>query len=211
MRHRKAGRKLGRNASHRLALMRSLTMALIRHERIVTTVAKAKEVRPFVEKLVTLAKKGTLHARRLAAARLGPMADAEVAPGEGDDADHRPVLVKLFADLGPRFADRPGGYTRILKRHERRLGDAGETAFIEFLKEGEQKRERTRAPAAPRVEEEEETGGEEQAPETQGQGEGAAPQAGAPEASGPAATGEASAQQPPAGGGGTPPENPPKA
>jgi large subunit ribosomal protein L17 len=181
--------------------MRSLTMALIRHERIVTTVAKAKEVRPFVEKLITLAKKGTLHARRLAAARLGPMADAEVKPGDEDDADHRPVLVKLFAEIGPRFADRPGGYTRILKRHQRRLGDAGPTAFIELLKEGEQKKERTRAPAAPRVEEEEETGGapeEEQAPETQGEGEGTA------------APGEASAQQPPEGQGGTPPESPPK-
>ena len=205
MRHRKAGRRLGRNASHRLALMRSLTMALIRHERIITTVEKAKEVRPFVEKLITLAKKGTLHARRLAAARLGPMADAEVKPGDGDDADHRPVLVKLFAEIGPRFADRPGGYTRVLKRHERRLGDAGRTAFLELLKEGEQK-VRARAPAAPRVDEEEETGApEEQTPETQGEapaqptGEGAAPQAGAP-----AATGEAQGQ------GGTPPENPPK-
>src|SRR6516165_8884003 len=180
MRHLKAGRKLGRNATHRHALMRNLARALIEHGRIKTTVEKAKEVRPFIEKLITLAKKGTLHARRLAAARLGPMADAEVKPGEGDDADHRPVLVKLFAEIGPRFADRPGGYTRILKRHERRLGDAGPTAFIELLKEGEKKRERTRAPAAPRVEEEEETGGEEQASEEQGQSEGAAPQAGAP-------------------------------
>jgi large subunit ribosomal protein L17 len=188
--------------------MRSLTMALIQNERIITTVAKAKEVRPFVEKLITLAKKGTLHARRLAAARLGPMADAEVKPGEGDDADHRPVLVKLFAEIGPRFADRPGGYTRILKRHERRLGDAGPTAFIELLKEGEQKKERTRAPAAPRVEEEEETGGapEEQAPETQGQAEGETPQA-----SGEATSGEAPAQQQPEGQGDKPAENPPKA
>src|SRR5437588_2625765 len=119
MRHLKAGRRLGRNASHRLALFRNLAMALFRHERIITTVAKAKEVRPFVEKLITLARKGTLHARRLAAARLGPHADAEVKPGTDDDADHRPVLVKLFADIGPRFADRPGGYTRIIKRHER--------------------------------------------------------------------------------------------
>src|SRR5262245_41803653 len=157
MRHRKAGRKLGRNASHRLALMRSLTMALIRHERIITTVAKAKEVRPFVERLITLAKRGTLHARRLVAARLGAPGNAEVKPGSGDDADHRRVIVKLFSDLAPRFAERPGGYTRIIKRHERRLGDAGPTAFLELLKEGEQK-VRARAPApAPRVEDEEET------------------------------------------------------
>jgi large subunit ribosomal protein L17 len=194
--------------------MRSLTMALIQNERIITTVAKAKEVRPFIEKLITLAKKGTLHARRLAAARLGPMADAEVKPGEGDDADHRPVLVKLFAEIGPRFADRPGGYTRILKRHERRLGDAGPTAFIELLKEGEKKKERTRAPAAPRVEEEEETGTQEEAPGLQPgglAGESAAPQGETPKASGEASTGEAPAQQPPEGQGGKPAESPPKA
>src|SRR4029077_6319792 len=175
MRHRIAGRTLSRNAEHRAALLRNLARALFQHGRIITTVAKAKEVRPFVEKLITLAKKGTLHARRLAAARLGPMADGEVKRGGGDDADDRTVLVKLFAEIGPRFADRPGGYTRILKRHERRLGDAGPTAFIELLKEGEQKKERTRAPAAPRVEEEETGAPGEQAPETQG--EGAAPQA----------------------------------
>jgi len=215
MRHRKAGRKLGRSASHRLALKRNLAMALIRHERIITTVAKAKELRPFIEKLITLAKKGTLHARRLVASRLGSPANAEVNPGDKDDADHRPVLTKLFAEIGPRFADRPGGYTRIIKRLQRRLGDAGQTAFIELLKEGEQK-VRARPAAPPRVEDEEETGGqEEQAPESQGQGaEGAAPegQAGAPEGSGPAATGQTPADQqgqPPAGQGGTP-ENPPK-
>src|SRR3954453_4857494 len=112
MRHRKAGRKLNRKASHRLALKRSLAMALFQHERIITTVPKAKEVRPFVEKLITLAKKGTLHARRLAAARLGPPGNAEVKPGGEDEADHRKVLQKLFAEIGPRFADRPGGYTR---------------------------------------------------------------------------------------------------
>src|SRR5262252_8689501 len=101
MRHLKAGRQLGRNAEHRLALMRNLTMALIQHERIITTVEKAKELRPFVEKLITLAKRGTLHARRMAASRLGPTADAEVRPGTKDDADHRTILVKLFSDLGP--------------------------------------------------------------------------------------------------------------
>src|ERR671916_210538 len=116
MRHRRAGRKLGRNASHRLALYRNLMLALIRHERIITTVQKAKAVRPFVEKLITLAKKGTLHARRLAIARMGSTADAEVKPGDGDDADHRTMIQKLFSEIGPRFKDRPGGYTRILKR-----------------------------------------------------------------------------------------------
>jgi large subunit ribosomal protein L17 len=147
MRHLKAGKKLGRNGSHRLALYRNLTMALIRHERIITTLPKAKAVRPFVEKLITMARKGTLHARRIVASRLGPMADAEVKPGNAKDADHRTVLQKLFTDIAPRYADRPGGYTRILKRHERRLGDGGQTAFLELLKEGET-RSRAKAPRA---------------------------------------------------------------
>jgi large subunit ribosomal protein L17 len=132
MRHLKAGRKLGRNASHRLALKRNLARALFEHERIITTLEKAKEVRPFVEKLITLAKKGTLHHRRLALARL----------------PDRDTISKLFKEIGPRFQDRPGGYTRIIKRHERRLGDAGRTAFLELLKEGETK-VRARAPAPP--------------------------------------------------------------
>lgn len=156
MRHLRAGRKLGRNASHRLALFRNLTLALIRHERIITTLEKAKAVRPFVEKLITLARKGDLHARRLAIARLGPSGSAEVKPGNDNDADHRTIIQKLFADLGPRFKDRPGGYTRVIKRLQRRLGDGGRTAYLELLKEGETKvRARAPAPApAPRVEEE---------------------------------------------------------
>ena len=132
MRHLKAGRKLGRNATHRLALMRNLTRALIEHERIITTIEKAKEARRFVEKLVTLAKKNTLHARRLALARLH---DQE-------------TITKLFDKIAPRFKDRPGGYTRIVKRSNRRLGDAGSSAFLELLKEGETK-VRARTPAAP--------------------------------------------------------------
>ncbi len=113
-------------------------MALFRHERIITTLPKAKAVRPFIEKLITLAKKGTLHARRLAIARLGPSGNAEVKPPEGDDdGDVRTIIQKLFSEIGPRFQDRPGGYTRVIKRHERRLGDGGKTAFLELLKEGE--------------------------------------------------------------------------
>jgi large subunit ribosomal protein L17 len=132
MRHLKAGRKLGRNASHRLALKRNLAKALFEHERIITTVEKAKEVRPFVEKLITLAKKGDLHARRLALIKL----------------PDRDAVARLFKEIGPRFEDRPGGYTRIIKRHERRLGDAGRTAFLELLKAGESK-VRAKAPAPP--------------------------------------------------------------
>src|SRR5919198_6423136 len=109
MRHLKAGRKLGRNASHRLALYRNLALALFRHERIVTTLEKAKAVRPFVEKLITLAKKGDLHARRLAMARLGPPSKAEVNPEGEDDEDRQRIIERLFDVIGPRFKDRPGG------------------------------------------------------------------------------------------------------
>lgn len=152
MRHLNAGRKLSRNASHRRALFRNLALALFRHERIITTVAKAKAARPFIEKLITLAKRNTLHARRLVIARLGTASKAEVEP-ENNDNDQI-ILNKLFKEIGPRFAERPGGYTRIIKRHERRLGDAGETAFLELLKEGEKKIQKKKAPApapAPRV------------------------------------------------------------
>lgn len=150
MRHLKAGRKLGRNASHRLALMRNLAAALIERERIITTVEKAKEARRFVEKLITLAKKGTLHARRLALARLGPMAATSILDDKGKPTGQT-ILKKLFSDLGPRFEDRPGGYTRIIKRHERRLGDAGRTAIFELLKAGEQKVRAKAPPPAPQV------------------------------------------------------------
>src|SRR5262245_42947576 len=185
MRHLRAGKKLGRNAEHRRALYRNLAMSLIQHERIITTLEKAKAVRPFIEKLITLAKNAAtapellqkrwerepeekeviayrLHVRRLARARLGPSADAEVRPS-GDNPDNRTVLAKLFADIGPRFADRAGGYTRIIKRHQRRLGDAGRTAFLELLKEGEKKVKAKAAPA-PKVEEEEPAPQEEEAP-----------------------------------------------
>lgn len=158
MRHLKAGKKLNRSPSHRKALYRNLTMALIQHERITTTVAKAKGVRPFVEKLITLAKKGTLHARRLAISRLGTPGNAVVDPSDAPEADTRTVIQKLFSELGPRFADRPGGYTRIIKRTYRRLGDAGETCYLELLQEGEEKfrAKAERAPVAPTIEDESE-------------------------------------------------------
>jgi large subunit ribosomal protein L17 len=136
MRHRKAGRKLNRNATHRAALKRNLARALFTHDRIITTVEKAKEVRSFIEKLITLAKQGTLHARRLAVARL----------------HDKEMVGKLFTEIAPRFVDRAGGYTRVIKRHERRLGDGGKTAFLELLKAGEVKQRKAPAPApAPRV------------------------------------------------------------
>ena len=118
-------------------MFRNMAMTLFRHERIITTVAKAKEVRPFIEKLITLAKQNTLHARRQVLARLGPPSKAEVNPSD-DEKKHDPthVIIKLFRDIAPRYLDRPGGYLRVLKRHERRLGDAGHTAFLELVKPG---------------------------------------------------------------------------
>jgi large subunit ribosomal protein L17 len=162
MRHRRSGRKLNRNASHRLALFRNLSRALITHERITTTVPKAKELRPFIERLITLAKRAaliddgskegkarSLHLRRQAMARLGPMHGTGVYDKKGDLVEvNDTVLKKLFNDIGPRFKDRPGGYTRVLKLHQRRLGDAGEQAIIELLRVGETKPKKER-PAAP--------------------------------------------------------------
>jgi large subunit ribosomal protein L17 len=116
MRHRVAGRKLQRTSSHRAALFRNMAAALIKHEQITTTVAKAKELRPYVEKLVTLAKKGGLSNRRLAHTRL--MDDVQ--------------LVKLFDVIGPRYADRSGGYTRVIKEGIR-ASDAAPIAIIEFV------------------------------------------------------------------------------
>ena len=132
MRHRVAGFKLGRTASHRVALRRNLATALIEHERIVTTVQKAKAIKPFVEKLVTLAKEPSMHRRRLAFARLR---DKEATQ-------------KLFETLGPRFKQRSGGYCRILKLAKPRLGDNGTRAILEFVERTpKQKAESTGTPA----------------------------------------------------------------
>jgi large subunit ribosomal protein L17 len=116
MRHRVGGRKLQRTSAHRIALFRNMSAALIKHEQITTTVAKAKELRPYIEKLITLGKKGGLSNRRLAHARLL------------DDAQ----LVKLFDVLAKRYADRNGGYTRIIKAGIR-ASDASPMAIIEFV------------------------------------------------------------------------------
>src|SRR6478735_1542996 len=138
MRHLKRGRKLGRNASHRTSLKRNLLLGLFAHERITTTVPKAKELRPYVERLITLAKRGlvsgdklkALHARRLIMARLGPVAKVRLIDNKGNESGET-VIGKLFDVLAPRYKERLGGYTRIMKLTKRRLGDAGETAIIE--------------------------------------------------------------------------------
>src|SRR3546814_8182675 len=116
MRHRVAGRKLGRTSSHRQAMFRNMAAALIKHEQITTTLPKAKELRPYVEKLVTLAKKGGLANRRLAQSRL--MDETQ--------------LKKLFEVLGPRYEKRAGGYTRVLKAGIR-AADAAPMAIIAFV------------------------------------------------------------------------------
>lgn len=116
MRHQKKRHKMGRTAAHRRATLRNMATALFRHERIETTTAKAKALRPYAERLITLARKGDLHARRLVGRRI----------------HDREVLGKLFDDLAPRFQDRPGGYTRILKLGHRK-GDAAEMALIELV------------------------------------------------------------------------------
>ena len=116
MRHRKKGRKLPRTASHRRAMLRNLATSLFRHERIETTTAKAKELRPYAERLISLARRGDLHARRLVARKI----------------QDREVLGKLFDEISSRYAERPGGYTRILKLGNRK-GDAAEISLIELV------------------------------------------------------------------------------
>jgi large subunit ribosomal protein L17 len=116
VRHRRAGKKLGRDSAHRKALYSNLAGALIEHGRIRTTEAKAKAVKPFAEQMITLGKRGDLHARRLALAELRS----------------QNVVHQLFAEVGPRFADRPGGYTRIVKLGPR-LGDAAEMVYLELV------------------------------------------------------------------------------
>jgi large subunit ribosomal protein L17 len=116
MRHLNTGRKLSRNSSHRWAMMRNLIAALLREEKIRTTDAKAKELRRFVERVITLGKKGSLHARRQVLAIIQDKA----------------IVKKLFDSIGPRFKDRPGGYTRVIKvgwRH----GDAAPVSLVELL------------------------------------------------------------------------------
>lgn len=131
MRHRVAGRQLGRDCQHRTAMRRNLAASLFEHETIATTIEKAKEVKPFAEKLITLAKKGTLDARRRAIRLLGNR--AIVSYEDNKPVRKGTVIGKLFSDIGPRYLDRPGGYTRIIKRALRRLGDNGELVNLQLV------------------------------------------------------------------------------
>ena len=121
MRHLNKGRKLGRTKSHRLATLRALSASLIEHEAITTTVPKAREARRYVERLITMARKGTLASRRLVASRLA----------------NEPAAKKLLETLAPRYATRPGGYTRVIKLAKFRIGDASQLARLELTEKKE--------------------------------------------------------------------------
>lgn len=123
MRHRKAGNPLGRNSSHRRAMLRNIVTSLIKHEQIETTDAKAKAVRPLAEKMITLAKRGDLHARRQALAYM----------------EDKAVTHRLFEELKDRYADRQGGYVRILKKG-RRKGDGAPISIVQILQPDESKK-----------------------------------------------------------------------
>lgn len=133
MRHHKGYRKLRRDTAHRMALLRNLVTSLIEHERIVTTVAKAKEAQRLAEKMITLARKGTLHHRRMAYAFIYK----------------KEAVRKLFDILGPRFADRNGGYTRIIRLAKRRKGDGAELAILEFVDYEFKPKEKSQKTATP--------------------------------------------------------------
>jgi large subunit ribosomal protein L17 len=131
MRHRVAGRELSRTSEHRIALRRNMAQSLIEHETISTTIQKAKEVKPFVEKLITLAKRGKLEHRRRAISLLGNRDIIKIE--EGEPTRKGTVVGKLFSDLGPRYLNRAGGYTRIIHLAQRRLGDNGELVLLQLL------------------------------------------------------------------------------
>ena len=131
MRHGKAGRKLNRNSSHRKAMFINMSQALVKHEQIVTTLPKAKDLRPIVEKMITLGKKGGLANRRLAIARL----------------QNEELVSKIFGELAERYADRPGGYIRVLKAGFR-YGDNAPMAVIEFVDRNEDAKGQDSGPSA---------------------------------------------------------------
>ncbi|MHC4755156.1 MAG: 50S ribosomal protein L17 [Planctomycetota bacterium] len=138
MRHRVAGRRLGRTSEHRLAMRRNMVSSLFEHETISTTIEKAKEVKPFAEKLITLGKKGTLAARRRAISLLGNRDIFKEQDGKAVKSGT--VIGKLFSELGPRYLDRQGGYSRIIRLSMRRLGDNGQLVLLQLVGKDEEKR-----------------------------------------------------------------------
>ena len=128
MRHKVAGRRLGRDTQHRLAMRRNMVASFFEHETISTTIEKAKEIKPFAEKLITLAKKGTLAARRRAISLLG---NRDIVNEQG--LKQGTVIGKLFSEIAPRYLDRPGGYTRIIRLAMTRLGDNGKLVLLQLV------------------------------------------------------------------------------
>ena len=131
MRHRIAGRQLSRTSEHRLAMRRNLVSSLIEHETVSTTIQKAKEVQSFAEKLITLAKKGTLASRRRAISLLGNRAIYK--DDNGENVRSGSVIGKLFSEIGPRYLDRSGGCTRIIRLSKKRLGDNGQLVLLQLV------------------------------------------------------------------------------
>jgi len=150
MRHRVAGRKLSRTSEHRLALRRNLVSSLFEHETISTTMEKAKEVKSFAEKLISLARKGTLQDRRRAIALLGNR--NIVVDEDGEMVKQGTVIGKLFSEIGPRYLERPGGYTRIIRLPQRRLGDNGQLVLLQLVGENDRRTKKSKADkGAPKV------------------------------------------------------------
>lgn len=140
MRHRVAVSHLGRTSEHRIAMRRNMVSSLFEHGTISTTIQKAKYVKPFAEKLITLAKKGDLASRRRAIAMLN---DRNIfVEKDGSNVKVGTVIGRLFSEIGPRFLDRAGGYTRIIKLAKRRIGDNGELCLLQLVDNN------TAAPAA---------------------------------------------------------------
>jgi large subunit ribosomal protein L17 len=182
MRHQRTGKKLGRDSSHRRALYANLTAELIEHERIKTTVTKAKAVKPIAEQMITLGRRGDMHARRQAVAFLGS----------------KDIVHKLFAELGPRYAERPGGYSRIVRLGPR-PGDAAEMVYLElvdtplvFRSRMPEEGAEVEAAAVP-AEADAEEPGTEKAPEAEAEGEEPEAEAETSEPEGEAGTEEADA------------------
>ncbi len=165
MRHRVAGRKLSRTKEHRLAMRRNLAASLFEHETVSTTIEKAKEVKPFAEKLITLAKKGDLNARRRAISLLGNR--KIVALEDGVEVKKGTVIGKLFSDLGPRYLDRPGGYTRIIRLALKRLGDNGQLVLLQLVGNEQSKEEQEQTPKKKRAKKAAVKGKEENTKQTQ--------------------------------------------
>ena len=150
MRHRVAGRHLSRTSSHRLALRRNLVSSLFEHETISTTMEKAKEVKSFAEKLITLGKKGDLAARRRAISLLNNRAIYKEE--DGQMVKSGTVIGKLFSEIAPRYHDRAGGYTRIIRLSKRRLGDNGKLVLLQLLGEDERCQPKPKKKKAVKVE-----------------------------------------------------------